>query len=63
MFLLKKFSKNAQVTLEYVVVFSVVTSALLLGANQYIKPAVIKLMEKTGEMIEREAARITRHYE
>ena len=63
MFLLKKLSKNAQVTLEYVIVFSVVSSALLLGAHQYIKPAVMRLMEKTGEMIEREVDRLTRHYE
>ena len=63
MVLLKKLSKKARVASEYAVVFGLVSSATLFGAHQYIKPAVIKLMEKTGEMIEREAARLTRHYE
>jgi len=55
--------KKAQVTFEYIIVFSVVTLALLAAANKHIRPAVVKLMEKTGKMIEREADRITRHYE
>ncbi len=63
MALLKKLSKKAQAGLEYVIVLSVISSALLLGADQYIRPAVMELMEKAGEMIEREADKLTRHYE
>ena len=63
MALLKKLSKKAQAGLEYVIVLSVISSALLLGADQYIRPAVMELMEKAGEMIEREVDRLTRHYE
>lgn len=63
MALLKKLSKKAQAGLEYVIVLSVISSALLLGADQYIRPAVMELLEKAGEMIEREADRLTRHYE
>ena len=55
--------KKAQVTFEYIIVFNVVIFALLVAANKHVRPAVVKLLEKTGEMIEREADRLTRHYE
>ena len=58
-----KVHKKAQVLLEYLIVFNVVTFTILFGANQYIKPAMVKLIQRAGEMIEREADRLTRHYE
>ncbi len=63
MVLLKKLSKKAQVLLEYLIVLNVVGFALLFGTNQYIKPVIVQLMQKAGEMIGREADRLTRHYE
>ena len=63
MVLLEKLSKKARVVSEYVIVGGLVSSAALFGANQYIKPAVMKLMEKAGDMIERGADRLTRQYE
>jgi len=55
--------KKAQVIFEYIIVLNVVTLAILATANKHVRPAVVKLMEKTGKMIEREADRLTRHYE
>lgn len=55
--------KKAQVVFEYIIVFNVVALAVLATANEHIRPAVEKLMEKTGKMIEREVNRLTRRYE
>ena len=58
-----KLHKKAQIILKYVIVFNVVALAILVAANKHIRPAVVKLMQKAGEMIEREAERFTLHYE
>jgi len=58
-----KLNKKAQVLLEYIIILNVVGFAILFGANQYVRPVVVELIQKAGEMIGREADRLTRHYE
>ena len=60
---LLKLNKKAQVLLEYIIILNVVGFAILFGANQYVRPVVVQLIQKAGEMIGREADKLTGHYE
>ena len=47
-----KLTKKSQVTLEYTILVGAIVSAVLFAAENHIKPAVIKMMEKSAELIE-----------
>ncbi len=52
-------SKKAQSTLEYIIIFTAIVGAILLAANQIIKPKVQSMLEHVSNQAETAVKHVT----
>ena len=51
-------SQRSQSTTEFLIVMAVIISAILLGAQNFLKPAILQLMNNIGDAIHQSTNRL-----
>jgi len=50
--------RRAQVTMEYIIVFTLVVAAILLATGNYIKPAITRMFQRAAGVIDAATSRV-----